>query len=213
MSKIVNMSEGSIVSLVFCVNDAEIAKRTTMRKVLDSKYGTGIQCDLLTHNGQVLNCSKGLNRVVVSDNNTGNEYTFMDVKAVNVPNGNALLIYSEEDVEPTLQNVAPRFLCDYEAIFRVSRYPGSLKGSVKDISLSGIGCIIENGKVALNVGDKIYTSVVGYDRQANVLGTIMRMNQDEYDSGLTFVGIKMDDLNDLMRGIVDHLEHKYKTKE
>lgn len=208
MSYITEMGTGSNVSLVFNVNDKEIVKDTTVIGMLDPKYGQGIMCELIMHGGQVLNCSLNLSHVIVYDNISGNEYVFYKVRAVNVAMGNALVIYSADDVKPSDKRQAVRFPCDYDASFRVRSYPGTLPGQVRDISLTGIGCFIDNNAVEINEGDDIFVKVTGYDAQPNVVGTIARVIP--HVDNPTFIGVHMKNPSELMLGIVHHLEKEQK---
>lgn len=210
MSYITEMGTGSVVELVFKVNGNDIIKKTTIEGMLDPKYGQGIMCELVKHNGQVLNCSIGLSHVIIYDSNTGGEFQFSDVRAVNIARGDALCIFSSESVNPTNKRAAFRFDCNYDAKFRVRNYQGTLNGVVQDISLTGIGCQVYNGNVILNELDDIFVQITNYNEQPNVVGTIAR--KKPVSQGVTFVGIHMNNPSTLMLGIVHHLEHQFRRQ-
>lgn len=209
MSLITEMGIESRVQLVFEANGNTITKDTILRGPLDSRYGIGIMCDLIKHNGRTLNCSVGLIYVIIIDSNTGNHYKFKDIKACNVEKGNALIIYSNEDVKPMEKRGALRFPCGLKCYLRVRSYPGTLNGVVEDISLTGVGCIVNNGNVDFNKGDDIYISIPEWNQDTNFVGTIRRVSIDKVDN-LDFIGVEMKDTNEHIVHLISHLQKQYK---
>ena len=192
MSHLFEMGENSIVTMKYKFKSGEIEKKTVILSRTEDRYGKGVFCKNLTHNGAVLNCTTGLNSVSVFDILTNREYVFKNVRAANMSDKERLVIYSDEDVNPENNRSAYRVACGMMCEIRIGDNRGVISGTVKDISYTGLGCIIVSSNYRISSGDKASCSI--FTKGGSVikaLGTVVR--NDVNNEKTRIIGIQFDE--------------------
>lgn len=192
MSHLYEMGENSIVTMKYKFHSGEVEKKTIILSKTEDKYGKGVFCKNLTHNGAILNCTAGLHSITVFDVVTNREYVFKDVRAANLPDKERLVIYSESDVNPVNNRSAYRVACGMMCEIRIGNNRGVISGTVKDISYTGVGCIIIPSNYKIREGDKASCSI--FTKGGSVikaLGTVVR--NDVNNEKTRIVGIQFDE--------------------
>lgn len=192
MSHLFEMGENSIVAMKYRFQSGEVDKKTIILSRTEDRYGRGVFCKNLTHNGTILNCTTGLSSVTVFDVITNREYVFRDARAINLPDRERLVIYSELDVNPENNRSAYRVSCGMTCEIRIGDNRGVISGTVKDISYTGLGCIIIPSNYRINQGDKASCSI--FTKGGSVIrafGTVVR--NDINSEKTRIVGIQFDE--------------------
>ena len=192
MSHLFEMGESSIVTMKYKFQSGEVEKKTVILSKTEDRYGRGVLCKNLMHNGTILNCTTGLSSVTVFDVITNREYVFRDARAINLPDRERLVIYSELDVNPKNNRSAYRVSCGMICEIRIGDNCGVISGTVKDISYTGLGCIIIPSNYRINQGDKASCSI--FTKGGSVIrafGTVVR--NDINSEKTRIVGIQFDE--------------------
>lgn len=205
MSYINEMGVDSPVIMNYRFPNGELKQNTIISSVIEDRYGKGIICPVLMHNGIILNCTGGLVSVSVIDTLTGREYNFKGVSAVNLPDRKNLIIHCSTSAEPENNRSAYRVSCGYRCEIRVGDNRGVITGTVKDVSYTGLGCIIVPSSYQVTEGDKVSCSIITDGGSVvKAIGTVMR--NDENNAKTRIIGIQFDELYSGIQKLVSALQ-------
>lgn len=194
MSKLDNMCIGSEVDLIFRTQGDEIIKKTTVIDRLDPKYGTGILCKLIYFEAGEIVTTKDLVEVIIHNIGSNNDYSFKQVRALPIVQNNCLALICDREATVISKRDATRVDCNNPCLIRIAGYPGSIKGTMKDISLSGLACVIKNTPVNLQEDADIFINVLGSEEDIKLLGNIVRLIDLDTDNE-KLVGIKLKNID------------------
>lgn len=205
MSYINEMGIDSPVVMKYKFPNGELKQNTVITGTVEDRYGRGITCSCLVHDGKILNCTNGLVSVTVVDNITGREFLFRPVTAVNLPNKENLVIHCDSEAEPENNRSAYRVVCGYRCEIRVGDNRGVVTGTVKDVSYTGLGCIIIPSSYQIVEGNKVSCSIITDGGTViKAVGTVMR--NDENNEKTRIIGIQFDELYSSIQKLVSALQ-------
>lgn len=186
-----DMPVGSLVKMCFKFPNGEITL-DTVAKERETKEVNTLLCEYLLHEGKILKCSEGLCKVEIYNPDTKRTYCFRDIKAVNLKD-EGLLLLSKSRVKPIENREAFRLSCGYGCDIRLKSHSGVTKGTVHDISYTGVSCIIPRDSTKPEIYEPTSISITDdYTKNLHkVTGHVVRIDED-YSDDKILVGVKID---------------------